>query len=296
MQETLDWQTSHLAAIAAHQTDLVILPENSNVTGYSSLDEMIHVIHNQGAEYVKTLQKEADRIGAVIMAGLMTQDEKGVLRNQLAVFQPGKPSITPYTKTHLVVPELKKGIKPGDEANLFEINGVKYGCAICYDFYFPELFCHYAKLRADVVVIVSHQRQEPSENLFFLRGPAPSTQVARSSVPLPRWTIPPSAAVPSPSPQTATSSPTRAAFQASSALNSTRMRGSSAPPPTASRTASSTTANRFSRPAARNCISKREGRAPARPLKILYNHKKILRTVMARRIHFFSANLLEISV
>ena len=168
MQETLDWQTDRLAAIAAHQTDLVILPENSNVTGYSSLDEMIHVIHNQGAEYVKTLQKEADRIDAVIMAGLMTQDEKGVLRNQLAVFQPGKPSITPYTKNHLVVPELKKGIKPGDEANLFEINGVKYGCAICYDFYFPELFCHYAKLRADVVVIVSHQRQEPSENLFFL--------------------------------------------------------------------------------------------------------------------------------
>ena len=130
MQETLDWQTSRLAAISAGSVDLVILPENSNVTGYSSLDEMIHVIHNQGAEYVKTLQKEADRIDAVIMAGLMTQDEKGVLRNQLAVFQPGKPSITPYTKNHLVVPELKKGIKPGDEANLFEINGVKYGCAI----------------------------------------------------------------------------------------------------------------------------------------------------------------------
>ena len=36
------------------------------MTGYSSLDEMIHVIHNQGAEYVKTLQKEADRIGTVI--------------------------------------------------------------------------------------------------------------------------------------------------------------------------------------------------------------------------------------
>ena len=51
MQETLDWQTSRLAAISAGSVDLVILPENSNVTGYSSLDEMIHVIHNQGAEY-----------------------------------------------------------------------------------------------------------------------------------------------------------------------------------------------------------------------------------------------------
>ena len=168
LQETLDWLTTHLAAIPTGSVDLVILPENSNVTGYKDLDDMIHVIHNQGAEYVKTLQKEADRIGAIIMAGLMTQDDKGVLRNQLAVFQPGKPAITPYTKNHLVVPELQKGIKPGDEAKLFEINGVKYGCAICYDFYFPELFCHYAKLRADVVIIVSHQRQEPTDNLLFL--------------------------------------------------------------------------------------------------------------------------------
>ena len=168
MQETLDWQTSRLAAILAGSVDLIILPENSNVTGYRDLDEMLSILRGPSVAYVQTLQKEADRIGAVIMAGLMTQDEKGVLRNQLGVFQPGKPAITPYTKNHLVVPELKKGIKPGDEANLFEINGVKYGCAICYDFYFPELFCHYAKLRADVVVIVSHQRQEPTDNLLFL--------------------------------------------------------------------------------------------------------------------------------
>ena len=85
LQQTLDWQTDHLAAIAAHETDLIILPENSNVTGYSSLEEMISIIHNQGAKYVNTLQKEADRIGAIIMAGVMTQDAQGVLRNQLRI-------------------------------------------------------------------------------------------------------------------------------------------------------------------------------------------------------------------
>ena len=45
LQETLDWLTSHLAAIPAGSVDLVILPENSNVTGYKDLDDMIHVIH-----------------------------------------------------------------------------------------------------------------------------------------------------------------------------------------------------------------------------------------------------------
>lgn len=167
-QETLNWLTSHLAAIPAGSTDLIILPENSNVTGYKDLEDMIRVIHAEGMDFVKTVQAEAERIGAVIMAGLMTQDAQGILHNQLGVFRPGCPLIHPYTKNHLVLPELQKGIKPGDEADIFEINGVKYGCAICYDFYFPELFCHYATLRTDVIVIVSHQRQEPSDNLAFL--------------------------------------------------------------------------------------------------------------------------------
>ena len=112
LQQTLDWQTSHLAAIAAHETDLVILPEISNVTGYKDLDDMKRAINAEGKAFVDTLQKEADRIDAVIMAGVMTQDAQGVLRNQLAVFQPGKPVIHPYTKTILSSPNCKKASSP----------------------------------------------------------------------------------------------------------------------------------------------------------------------------------------
>ncbi|MBQ9447448.1 MAG: carbon-nitrogen hydrolase family protein, partial [Victivallales bacterium] len=168
MQETLDWQTSRLAEIAPHSVDIIVIPENSNVTGYHGFDDMVAFMRGPGMEYVGTLQAEAMRIGAVIMAGIMTEGTDGVLRNQLGVFRPDMEPYYPYTKNHLVQPELAKGIRPGDSAELFEIDGVKYAGAICYDFYFPELFCHYAKLRADVVIIVSHQRQEPTDNLLFL--------------------------------------------------------------------------------------------------------------------------------
>ena len=66
LQQTLDWQTSLLAAIAAHETDLIILPEIPNVTGYKDLDDMKRAINAEGKVFVDTLQTEADRIGAII--------------------------------------------------------------------------------------------------------------------------------------------------------------------------------------------------------------------------------------
>ena len=35
-----------------------------------------------------------------------------------------------------------------------------YGAAICFDFYFPEMFVEYAKQEIDLMLVASHQRQE----------------------------------------------------------------------------------------------------------------------------------------
>jgi predicted amidohydrolase len=102
------------------------------------------------------------------MSGLENFGEDGLLRNQLTVFPPDGEPFSPYTKTHLVEPEYAKEIQPGPGATAFEYKGVKYGAAICFDFYFPELFVQYAKQRIDVMIIVSHQRQELPDNLEFL--------------------------------------------------------------------------------------------------------------------------------
>ena len=151
--EVLKWQIDLLESIQAGSTDLVVFPENSNCTGYTSPENMIELIKNEGEEFVGAIRRTAKRVGCTIMSGLMTLDEKNVLRNQLVVFPPDEKEFAPYTKVHLVEPELAKGIVPGEGATGFEYRGVKYGAAICFDYYFPELFVVYAKQRIDVMIM-----------------------------------------------------------------------------------------------------------------------------------------------
>ena len=166
--ETLQWQCDFLKQLQPGDAELVIFPENSNCTGYADKDDMLKLIRNEGAVFAELMRTTAQRVNCTVMAGLMTLDEKGTLRNQLVVFPPDGEAFAPYTKVHLVEPEIAKGIIAGDGPKVFEYKGVRYGAAICFDYYYPELFVQYAKERIDVMVIVSHQRQERPEILDFV--------------------------------------------------------------------------------------------------------------------------------
>ncbi|MBR2642265.1 MAG: carbon-nitrogen hydrolase family protein [Lentisphaeria bacterium] len=163
--KVLDWQIEELKKIRPGETDLVLLPENSNCTGYQDLADMKSLIAGRGADFVRELRETAVRCGCTVMSGLMNIGEDGIMRNQLTVFTPEGDSFSPYTKVHLVEPEIAKGIEAGPGATYFDYKGVRYGAAICFDYYYPELFVEYAKARIDVMLIVSHQRQERPEIL-----------------------------------------------------------------------------------------------------------------------------------
>lgn len=166
--KVLDWQINELNKIEKDSVDLVIFPENANCTGYIDLADMKNLIRGAGAKFVEEMRKTAKRANCTVMSGLMTIDENGVLRNQLVVFPPDGSEFAPYTKVHLVEPEIAKGIEAGGGAAVFEYQGVRYGAAICFDYYFPELFVDYARKRIDVMLVVSHQRQERPEILDFV--------------------------------------------------------------------------------------------------------------------------------
>ena len=167
-EKILQWQIDCLRDFQPGSTDLIIFPENANCTGYLSLEHMKSLIGNEGAKFVEAMAYNARRVGCTIMSGLENIGEDGIMRNQLTVFQPDGKSFSPYTKTHLVEPEYEKGISPGCGAAVFECNGLRCGAAICFDFYFPELFVEYARERIDLMIVVSHQRQELPERLEFL--------------------------------------------------------------------------------------------------------------------------------
>ena len=167
-EKVLQWQIDLLNNWQAGSTDMIIFPENANCTGYIDKNDMLDLIRGKGSEFTGTMRDAACRINCTIVSGLMTLDDNGVLRNQLVVFPPDAEAFVPYTKVHLVEPEIAKGIVAGKGAKVFEYKGVRYGAAICFDYYFPELFVEYAKERIDVMLIVSHQRQERPEILEFV--------------------------------------------------------------------------------------------------------------------------------
>lgn len=166
--KTLQWQINELQKLEPNSTDLVIFPENANCTGYTDLDNMKDLIRNAGAEFVEAMRQTARRVNCTIMSGLENIGPDGIMRNQLTVFPPDAEEFSPYTKVHLVEPELAKGIEPGTSNAAFEYKGVRYGAAICFDSYFPEHFVPFAKQRIDVMIIISHQRQERHDILEFL--------------------------------------------------------------------------------------------------------------------------------
>lgn len=165
--KVLDWQIEELRKLRPGENDLVILPENSNCTGYTSFEDLQNLIKGPGVAYVDEIRHTVRRANCTVMCGLLNYGEDGILRNQLTVFTPEGEEFSPYTKVHLVEPELAKGIQPGVAPVSFEYKGIRFGAAICFDHYFPELFVQYAKQRTDVIVMVSHQRQERPEILEF---------------------------------------------------------------------------------------------------------------------------------
>ena len=54
------------------------------------------------------------------------------------------------------------------EPTMLEIDGVRYGFLICYDFYFYEMFANMARYNPDVVIACAYQRSDTHEALELM--------------------------------------------------------------------------------------------------------------------------------
>ncbi|WP_282609112.1 carbon-nitrogen hydrolase family protein [Pelagibius sp. Alg239-R121] len=61
-----------------------------------------------------------------------------------------------YDKQYLSNSEVNDWFSPGFRRVQFEVDGIRFGCAICIEISFPELFQHYEKSGVDVVLISSY--------------------------------------------------------------------------------------------------------------------------------------------
>lgn len=97
--------------------------------------------------------------GAVPVAG----ERGGKPFSATAVFEPGRAWHVPYTKVHLFDVDVtghrpvreSDHLEPGQGARVWQYRGWKFGCAICYDVRFAELFSRYAQKEVDVLFLPS---------------------------------------------------------------------------------------------------------------------------------------------
>jgi predicted amidohydrolase len=125
--------------IGETKADLIVLPELA-VTGYlfCNTDELKKVSENpydgKTAVFFKTLAKK-NNCSYVVGFAELGEDDK-IYNSAMLVNPEGNVFI--YRKTHLFYEE-KKWFTPGNTGfGVFDINGVKVGMMICFDWMFPE--------------------------------------------------------------------------------------------------------------------------------------------------------------
>ncbi|MBP3507340.1 MAG: hypothetical protein J6K43_13180, partial [Lachnospiraceae bacterium] len=75
-------------------------------------------------------------------------------QNVMLVVSPAGEVLAEYAKTHLFTPGGEDtAFSAGSETVFFEYGGMKFGCAVCFDLRFPELFREYLKMGAHCVIV-----------------------------------------------------------------------------------------------------------------------------------------------
>jgi len=143
--------------IKKNDASLIVLPELFN-TGYNFRDkkEVIEVSEKIPNGYTTNALKDyTEDKNKTIVFGLSEKTDRG-LYNSLGIVSKGE-YIGKYRKIHLFFDE-KNFFLPGDLGfKIFEVDGIKLGTMICFDWFFPEstrtlslkgadILCHPANL------------------------------------------------------------------------------------------------------------------------------------------------------
>lgn len=130
--------------------DLIVLPELF-ATGYNfiSKEEVAELAEDNDGETAQFLIKIAHLTGAIIVGGFIEKDRDKIYNSAMIVSNKGV--IDTYRKIHLYFKE-KLWFSPGNKLlKVNEINGIRIGIMICFDWIFPETARTLALLGADII-------------------------------------------------------------------------------------------------------------------------------------------------
>lgn len=136
---------------ATEGADLMCLPEHFPMTGVTGdAPTKRELADEEGGELSRRLCEFARRAQAHIVAPV-TARYGDTLRNVAWIISKDGELAGRFFKVHLTHGEHEKGIIPGDEWPVFELDGVRVGVMICHDNNFPESARCLALNGADVI-------------------------------------------------------------------------------------------------------------------------------------------------
>lgn len=151
-----------MAALENDRPDLIVLAEYFHCYGLTVAEKRARAEDKSGAAY-RFARDFAKEHKVFVHAGSMMERIEGEDRiyNTTYVFNREGEEVACYRKIHMFDIDTpdglsyreSDGVKPGEDIATYEIDGLKVGCAICYDIRFAELFIELQKRECDVIVL-----------------------------------------------------------------------------------------------------------------------------------------------
>ncbi|MEJ5021431.1 carbon-nitrogen hydrolase family protein [Ochrobactrum vermis] len=150
-------------AVHTDSPDLIVLPEYFEYYGGTPEEKLGAAESVPGGPAYKMAQDFAREHKVFVHAGTLMEkvpNEKRIYNSTFVFNREGK-EIAHYRKIHMfdiVGPDgtaYKESatVKPGENVVVYDLDGFKIGCAICYDIRFAELYLELEKAGADVIVL-----------------------------------------------------------------------------------------------------------------------------------------------
>ena len=155
--------------------DLIVMPEMADIPCLAKTKEDA----DKSAEKYNTIlldkaSETAKRCNAMLFVNARCKMENGRDRNTTYAFDRNGNIAGKYYKEHLVPNEVAVTKLDSDysfehtEPTVIEIEGIRFGFLVCYDFYFYENFANMARKNLDVIIGCSHQRSDTHSALEIM--------------------------------------------------------------------------------------------------------------------------------
>lgn len=154
--------------------DMIVLPESCDCPALAHTKEEAEASSSRyNARLLEKAAETARRCHALLFLNARSQGEGG-LRNTTYAFDREGNIAGKYYKQHLTPGEVGKIKLDSDYSfeyepvTVIEMEGIRFGFLVCYDFYFYEMFAAMARQNIDVVIGCSHQRSDTHQALQIM--------------------------------------------------------------------------------------------------------------------------------